>query len=52
MRSAARLAALVNLGDKALALGANSERLHMYFKAAVEDMCVELRVLPSGPETR
>ena len=44
VRTAARLVALVNIREKALALGANPEHLRVDFEAAVEDMCADLGV--------
>ena len=44
VRTAARLVALVNIREKALALGANPEYLRVDLRAAVEDKCADLRV--------
>ena len=44
IRSAARLAALVNVRDRALTLGASPEQLRADFETALDDMCHNLKV--------
>ena len=44
VRCAARLAALVNIRDKALVLGADPNHLRLDFEAALKDMCSDLMV--------